>query len=73
MRAMLNADDRLFEQLLKVTSATTKTPAVREALKGFIRLKRKERPLDHREGLDIEDNWRTLRAAEIARRAMRRG
>lgn len=49
---------------MRLTRATTKTQAVRDALKEFIRLRHKEELLALRGRLDIEDNWRQLRESE---------
>ena len=50
---------------MRLTNATTKTQAVRDALKERIRLRRKEELLALQGRLDIEDNWRQLRESEI--------
>jgi hypothetical protein len=49
---------------MRLTQAPTKTQAVRDALKEFIRLRRKEELLALRGRLEIEDNWRQLRESE---------
>ena len=66
MRTTLNIDDVLFHDLLAVTSAKTKTEAVRTALKEFLRMKRKEKLLAMRGQLDLSDNWLELRQREVA-------
>ncbi|HEV8580265.1 MAG TPA: type II toxin-antitoxin system VapB family antitoxin, partial [Thermoanaerobaculia bacterium] len=38
MRTTLNIEDDLFADLMRLTHATTKTQAVRDALKEYIRL-----------------------------------
>jgi hypothetical protein len=50
---------------MRLTHATTKTQAVRDALKELIRLRRKEELLALRGRLEIEDNWRQLRESEL--------
>lgn len=66
MRTTLNIEDGLFADLMRLTQATTKTQAVRDALKEYIRLRRKEELLGLRGRLEIQDNWRQLRASELA-------
>lgn len=65
MRTTIHIEDSLFTDLMRLTKATTKTQAVRDALKEFIRLRRKEELLALRGQLDIEDNWRQLRKSEL--------
>lgn len=66
MRTTLNIDDYLFHDLLSLTNAKTKTEAVRTALTEYLRIKRKEKVLDMRGKIDIDDNWKELRQREIA-------
>jgi hypothetical protein len=65
MRTTLNIEDGLFDDLMRLTQATTKTQAVRDALTEYIRLRRKEELLALRGRLEIEDNWRQLRESEL--------
>ncbi len=65
MRTTLNIDDYLFQDLLSITRAKTKTEAVRTALTEYLRMKRKEKVLTMRGKLDIKDNWQELRQREI--------
>jgi len=65
MRTTIHVDDEVFDDLVELTAAKTKTEAVRLALLEFIRLKRKEELLSLRGQLDIEDNWEHLRSLEI--------
>ncbi len=65
MRTTLNIDDCLFDDLLNVTKAKTKTEAVRMALTEYLRMKRKEKVLAMRGKLDINDGWQELRQREI--------
>ena len=65
MRTTLNIDDYLFDDLLNVTKAKTKTEAVRMALTEYLRMKRKEKVLAMRGKLDISDDWQELRQREI--------
>ncbi len=66
MRTTLNIDDYLFHDLLSLTKAKTKTEAVRTALTEYLRIKRKEKVLEMRGKIDIDDNWKELRQREIA-------
>jgi hypothetical protein len=50
---------------MRLTHAATKTQAVRDAIKEFIRLRRKEELLALRGRVEIEDNWRQLRKSEL--------
>ena len=65
MRTTIHIEDGLFADLMRFTHAATKTQAVRDALKEFIRLRRKEELLALRGRLEIEDNWRQLRESEL--------
>lgn len=65
MRTTLNIDDSLFDDLMTVTKARTKTEALRTALTEYLRMKRKEKVLAMRGGLDLADNWRELRRKEV--------
>jgi Arc/MetJ family transcription regulator len=64
MRVTIHIEDSLLADLMRLTRATTKAQAVRDALKELIRLRRKEELLALRGRLDIEDNWRQLRESE---------
>ena len=50
---------------MRTTKAQTKTEAVRQALREFVRLKRKEELLGMRDRFEIEDTWAELRASEL--------
>ena len=66
MRTTLNIDDCLFDDLLNITHARTKTEAVRRALTEYLQMKRKEKVLAMRGTMDIGDGWEALRQQEIA-------
>lgn len=66
MRTTLNIDDYLFQDLLSLTAAKTKTEAVRTALTEYLRMKRKEKLLAMRGRLNINPDWQSLRLEEIA-------
>lgn len=65
MRTTLNIDDCLFQDVLNITKAKSKTEAVRTALTEYLRMKRKEKILAMRGGLDINTDWEKLRQEEI--------
>jgi len=64
MRTTIHVDDDVFDDLVELTAAKTKTEAVRLALHEFIRLKRKEELLAMHGRFDIEDNWEHLRSLD---------
>lgn len=64
MRTTLNVDDDLFDELLELTEARTKTEAVRLALREFIRFKRLEALLGMRGTVEFDGDWRALRALD---------
>ena len=65
MRTTINIDDQLFDQIMVLTAASSKTEAVRRALTDYIRLRRKERLLAMRGTMDLSDYWRALRELEL--------
>ena len=65
MRTTLNIDDNLFTILMNLTRAKTKTEAVRSALVDYIKLKKKEKLLDSRGQLSIENVSEKLRLLEM--------
>ncbi|CAK8725591.1 Type II toxin-antitoxin system VapB family antitoxin [Candidatus Electrothrix laxa] len=64
MRTTLNIDDCLFQDVLSITKAKSKTEAVRTALTEYLRMKRKEKILAMRGKVDIRGS-ETLRQEEI--------
>lgn len=65
MRTTVNIDDTLFQDVLNLTRAKSKTEAIRTALKEYLRMKRKEKILAMRGRLDIKPDWEKLRQEEI--------
>lgn len=69
MRTTLDLNQRLIEQLMKATSAKTKTEAIHLAAQELIRRKK----LDQLKGLSgkirIDLDWRELERAEIRHQA----
>jgi len=69
MRTTINIEDVIFEELLSLTRARTKTEAVRLALREYVRRKRKEELLGLRDRFAIDDAWVARRAWEIEEQA----
>ena len=65
MRTTVNIDDTLFQDVLNLTRAKSKTEALRTALTEYLRMKRKEKILAMRGRLDINSDWEKLRQEEI--------
>ena len=65
MRTTLNVRDGLFDELLELTGARTKTAAVRIALESYIRQRKREQLLAQRGKLDFDDSWCEMRALEL--------
>ena len=64
MRTTVNIDDSLFQDVLRLTRAKSKTEAIRTALTEYLRMKRKEKILAMRGRLDINPDWEKLRQEE---------
>lgn len=64
MRATLNIDDSLLEQVMELTESTNRSEAVRIALAAYIREQEKQKILAMRGTVDVVDNWRELRALD---------
>lgn len=65
MRTTINIDDNIFQELMQITSASSRSKAVQQALVEYIDLKRKKQLLALRGRLDIADNWQELRRQEM--------
>ena len=65
MRTTLNIDDYIFNDLLQLTKAKTRTAAVKTALIDYLRMKRKEKVIAMRGTVDIADKWQEIRQLEI--------
>ena len=64
MRTTLNLSDSLLRELMEVTGSRTKTDAIEEAIREFLR-KRKIEKLKSLSGkVQLTDNWRALRRLE---------
>ena len=67
MRTTINIDDGIFESLMRITAARSKTEAVRKALVEFVRLKRKEELLALQGNLEVADDLEEIRSLEGGR------
>ena len=65
MRATLNIDDALLEQVMKLTDSTSRSEAIRIALVAYIKSWEKQTILAMRGNVDMDDNWRMLRALDM--------
>ncbi len=64
MRATLNIDDDLLEQVMTFTESSNRSEAVRIALKAYIRQQEIRKIRAMRGTMDIDDSWRELRALD---------
>lgn len=64
MRATLNIDDALLDQVMQYTESTNRSEAVRRALKAYIRQQEIRQLRAMRGTMEIDDSWRELRALE---------
>ncbi len=65
MRTTLNLDDGVMRDLLHATHADTKTQAVTEAVKDYVRRKQLEALRGLQGKLQLASAWRRLERAEI--------
>ena len=61
MQMTLTLDDELVEQLMQFTGDKTPLLAVRHAIKDYLAVVRKQKLLELRGNVQVEDNWRQLR------------
>jgi Arc/MetJ family transcription regulator len=61
MRTTLNLDDDILRTVQEETGARTKTQAVHEALKDFVRRKKIEKLIRLQGKVKFSSNWRNLR------------
>ena len=61
MQMTLTLDDELVEQLMQFTGDKTPLLAVRHAIKDYLAVVRKQKLLELRGKVQVEDNWRQLR------------
>ena len=67
MRTTLTIDDSQVHDLMRVTGQSSPVSAIRHALDDYLRQSRKRKVLALRGQIQIDDNWRELRALEIDR------
>jgi Bacterial antitoxin of type II TA system, VapB len=65
MRTTLTIDDVQAEDLMQATGQNSAVAAIRQALDDYLRQARKKKVLALRGQVQIEDNWRDLRALEV--------
>ena len=65
MRTTVNIDDDIFEELMKITTSTSRAKAIQTAIYEYIEIKRKKQLLALRGKLDIANNWQQLRQQEM--------
>lgn len=64
MRATLNIDDDVLEEVMRYTASDNRSEAVRIALKAYIRQQELRQIRAMRGTMDIDDSWRELRALD---------
>ena len=65
MRMTLTLDDEWVEQLMQFTGEKTPLIAIRHALKDYLVSVRKQKLLELRGQVQVEDNWRQLRQVDM--------
>lgn len=69
MRTTLDLDEKLIEQLMKVTSAKTKTDAIHQAAAELIRRKKLDKLKSLSGKLRLDLDWKQLEGIEMRRQA----
>lgn len=64
MRTTIQVEDAVFDSVIKMTGARTKTEAVNRALVEYVRLKRKEELIGLSGKLQLREGWKKLRELE---------
>ena len=65
MRTTINISDEVIKQVVEYTGAKNMSQAVNEVLEMFVREKRKQKLIELKGKLQLEDNWQKLREMEI--------
>jgi Arc/MetJ family transcription regulator len=65
MRTTINIRDEVIKQVVEYTGAKNMSQAVNEVLEMFVREKRKQKLIELKGKLKLEDNWQKLREMEI--------
>jgi len=68
MRTTLDLSEDLIRELMDITDARTKTGAIEEAIREFIRMKNTEKLRNLSGKIQLADNRRELREIEIDER-----
>ena len=68
MRTTIRIDEKVMDELLKVTKVRKKNEAILIAVVDFLKRRSKEKLLSLRGKLNLVDNWRKLRDAELKER-----
>ena len=67
MRTTLSIDDGQVQELMRCTGQSSPVSAIRHALDDYLRQSRKRKVLALRGQIQMDDNWRQLRALEVDR------
>ena len=65
MRTTINIKSNILEEVMHLTAAKNKSPAINEALETYVREKRMQKLLDLKGKLSLEENWKALREMEL--------
>ena len=65
MRTTLDISGELIDELMDVSNARTKTSAIEEAIREFVRIRKIEKLQSLSGQIQLVDNWRELRGLEI--------
>lgn len=68
MRTTLNIDAELLEETVRLSGGKKRSEAVEEALREYVRRRRKELLLTLPGRLQLEEDWRDLREMELDER-----
>jgi Arc/MetJ family transcription regulator len=66
MRTTITIDDQLMNQLMQTTGESSPAKALRQAVQDYVRQARVKKLLALRGQVALEDNWRELRALDVA-------
>ena len=73
MRTTLTVDDFQAADLMALTGKKSAVAAIRQALDDYLRQARKQKVLALRGQVALDDTWRSLREADIARQSKQAG
>lgn len=69
MRTTLDIDDKLLDEVVRISGKKGRSRAVQAALEEYVRQRRRELLLELPAQIGIEENWQDLREAELNERA----